>query len=95
MLGSQKQIKWAEDIKSGMDFDGMRQRANGHPIGIKAVDFVEGIEHAAFWIDYRDYTAEQLIYNLMTSGLQVKGFGFADVAELHPDGQIVFRKIQY
>lgn len=89
MIGSEKQIKWAEDIKAGKDFEELRIRCNGHPLGIKAIEFVENIRDAKFWIDSRNMTAEQMLAALMGgAGLKVKGSYNSHTAKMAEDGTI-------
>jgi hypothetical protein len=82
MIGSDKQIKWAESIRANQAeaFSKLRAIAIKSPIALKAVNFVEHIDNASFWIDHRQYSAERMIDLLLTVGLQIKGFAFGNVA---------------
>lgn len=82
MNGSEKQIKWAEDIKSKMDFAKLRKMVNGNPIAIKAIEYVENNECASFWIEYKNYSTMQLMDQLLTSGLLIKGANYDHRAKM-------------
>lgn len=82
MNGSEKQISWAEDIKSNMDFAKLRKMVNGNQIAIKAIDYVENNENAAFWIEYKNYSAMHLMDQFLTSGLLIKGSSFDHRAKM-------------
>lgn len=91
MNGSQKQIKWAEDIKASKDFSkflgkGRNEQANA--IIAKAVSFIESNDNAAFWIEYQDSSEMEMLNGLMTSGLLVKGWQFDHRATMAQDGTI-------
>lgn len=75
MNGSEKQIKWAEDIKTKMmpEFDNIKQRLSGNTIGIKAVDFVTNIDSAKFWIDNRSSNAMSILMSLQKGSLRLRG----------------------
>lgn len=90
MNGSEKQIKWAEEIKANINvekFLGKGKDENGNEIIRKAVEFVNSIEDARFWIDYRNKSAMQILTALMESGLQVKGFDFETRIKMTTDGK--------
>jgi hypothetical protein len=82
MNGSEKQIKWAEEIKSGMNFGKLRKMVNGNPIAIKAIDYVESNEIAAFWIEYKSYSGMQMMDKFLTSGLLIKGANYDHKAKM-------------
>jgi hypothetical protein len=85
MLGSQKQIKWAEDIRQGKleDFAKLEARAlNG--IAHKAISYIRDNEQASFWIDYRTASAADMLRSLLTGGISVWGFNFDRKAKLDP-----------
>lgn len=50
MNGTEKQIKWAEDIKAGMDFDSAKTAFAGNKPALKALAFIENIDSAKWWI---------------------------------------------
>lgn len=83
MKGSDKQIKWAEDIKASKaaDFASLRSKVRD-PKGIKAMDYVEAIDWAAFWIEYEKMSAMQIMNVLLRSGLLIKGWQFQDKATM-------------
>lgn len=70
MKGSEKQIRWAEQIKAGKYFIDLRNRAKS-PIAIKILDFVENIDDASFWIKYRNNAPEEMLEEMATLGLQI------------------------
>ncbi len=76
MQGSEKQIKWAQDIKAKMT-----EEAQNYLGKVEAYDVVINkilsIDHAEFWIDYRDYSLQHILQSL-PSGIRVKGFGFSN-----------------
>lgn len=91
MRGTEKQVKWAESIKASKDFSffvgkGRDERSNA--VIAKAVEFIGGIDNAAFWIDSRESSAMDLLRDLMGPGLEIKGIGFDDLAKMAPDGTI-------
>lgn len=91
MNGSQKQVKWAEDIKASKNFDQFVTAARNEQAKIivtKAVDFVKNIESASFWIDYRDYAEMDIFNSLMRGNLKVNGLGENATAKMSPDGEI-------
>jgi len=91
MLGSQKQIKWANEIRDGKlaDFAKLEERAKNE-IGQKAIAYVRDNEQASFWIDYRAVSASDMVRNLVTTGLQIRGYGFSHNATMnHRSGEII------
>lgn len=85
MLGSQKQIKWAEDIRNGKlaDFEKLGQRALNE-IAHKAISYIRDNEQASFWIDYRTVSAADMLRSLLTTGISVWGFNFDRKATIDP-----------
>lgn len=91
MNGSEKQVKWAEDIRAGKNFDAMLghgRSAEATRIIEKVVTYITSNDNAAFWIDYRDSSAMEIARDLMSCGLQVRGLGFEHRAKMAPDGTI-------
>ena len=87
MRGTEKQIKWAEDIREKImaDFDALKL----NEIGKKAVDYISDIEEAEFWIDHRDCQGLTLLQMLSKGTLRVKGLGYGHTAKIDPqDGRI-------
>lgn len=76
MKGSDKQIKWAEDIKASKatEFSALRSKVIS-PIGIKALDYIESNDVAKFWIDFRSTSVMDMLNSLLRGGLQIKGAG--------------------
>ena len=83
MQGSDKQIKWAEQIKA--------QIATGfhtftpHPVMDKATDYILNIDDARFWIEIaKSYTDNPiaLVMLFARQGLLTKGNGFDDLAKI-------------
>ena len=72
MNGSEKQIKWAEDIKAGKieKFNEIKSHAK-LPAGVKLIDYILGQEQASFWIDYRGMTPGEILHLILTSGLMI------------------------
>lgn len=69
MKGSEKQIQWAEDIKSKMDLstDGLTQR------GKEIVDWVKKIDDAKWWIDNRDVKSSKKAIEALIAGTFING----------------------
>ena len=82
MNGSEKQINWANDIKSNKNFAELRKMVNGNPIALKAIAYVENNEYASFWIEYKNLTAMQMMDRFLTSGLLIKGGEFDHRAKI-------------
>jgi hypothetical protein len=80
MKGTEKQIKWAEDIKAKMNFNELKTKAI-NPMVAKGVNFVEAIENAEFWILYRDHAAGDIVRDLFKGGILVRGAGYTDKAK--------------
>lgn len=72
MIGSVKQIKWAEDIKAGKieKFNEIKSHAKV-PAGVKLIDYILGQEQASFWIDYRGMTPGEMLHMILTNGLMI------------------------
>lgn len=97
MQGTEKQIRWANDIKAKIEkqAEAFRARAKNDEAH-KIIDFILSIDSASFWIDYRDSDFGQLLHNLARHGLRIKGFDFADNAKMDPKtGKITIGKISY
>jgi len=94
MKGSEKQIQWASGIRAEMEAqaDKLRSRAKSEA-AIKGIEFILGIEDAAFWIDYREHGLEDLLRKLVSVGLRVRGLEYADNAKMDKDGTINLGKI--
>ena len=91
MKGSEKQVKWAEEIRDGKDFDAMLghgRNAESNQIIEKAVSYVKNNDNASFWIDYRNSSAMNMLRGLMTEGLSIKGNQHDRLAKMAPDGII-------
>ena len=74
MNGSDKQITWATEIKASKteQFATLRSKVIS-PIGTKALDFIESLDSASFWIDNRDRSAMDMLTSLLRGGLSTKG----------------------
>lgn len=85
MLGSQKQTKWAEDIRNGKleDFAKLEARAKNE-IAHKAISYIRDNEQAGFWIDYRTVSASDMLRSLLTTGISIWGFSHDRKAKLDP-----------
>jgi len=94
MKGSEKQVEWASGIRAEMETqaDKLRSRARNEA-AIKGIEFILGIEHAAFWIDYRGWGMEDLLRKLVSVGLRIRGLEHADNATMDMAGDINLGKI--
>lgn len=74
MNGSEKQITWATEIKESKaeQFATLRSKVIS-PVGIKALDYIESLDNAAFWIDNRDRSPMEMLTSLLRGGLSTKG----------------------
>lgn len=86
MNGSEKQIKWAADIKRQMGLEQLVGQFN--EVADRALNYIKEIDSAVFWIDYRELNANQLMQALVTTGLSIKGHGNSHLAKMAPDGTI-------
>ncbi len=78
MNGSEKQIKWAEEIKAAKAEEFAKlYKAVRNDIGTKAISYIESNDNVAFWIDNRDRKVADLLNQLCRGGLAIKGDGFA------------------
>jgi hypothetical protein len=80
MEGTEKQIKWAKDIRD--NFQGNFPDMSSNPITQKAKDFVLGIDNAAFWLDHRKRSPQRILRDLIGGGLAIRGFQFPHRAKL-------------
>jgi len=82
MKGSEKQSKWANDIQAKM-----AKEAENYLGKVAAYDVIINkilsIDHAEFWIDYRDYSLQYILQSLPT-GIRVKGLGFRNTLKADP-----------
>lgn len=62
MNGSKEQIKWAEDIKK--NFNLMNYFGKDTLLDI-AINFINAIDDAEWWIDHREYSAQALCKRLL------------------------------
>lgn len=94
LTGSEKQIKWAMDIKSKMqaDFDKFKDMMKDSEAAIKAIKFVENIEAAKFWIDNRNFDVAGLLTLFGGQGLSYRGDECAEIAKVSVDGKITLSK---
>jgi len=73
LKGTEKQIAFAESVRSRV----VNTVKNGAKMSEKSasiVDAVLNIEFSEFWIDYREYTTQMIMRELMTIGLKYRGF---------------------
>ena len=89
MNGSEKQIKWAEDIKASKMERFNLMREHGNEMGVKAIDFILNQPNASFWIDYRLNSPDEMIRKLCTTGLEIYGGSFSHSAVLDPRTGVV------
>lgn len=77
MIGSEKQIAWANEIKAKIE-------AEAKPLYGKAECFdriltlILSIDNAKFWIDYRDRNLRSLLGSLSREGLRIKGLDYSN-----------------
>jgi len=85
MKGSEKQIKWADDIKANMkpDFDNLRSQLAGNAIALKAINFVENLDLASFWIENRDSSPMTMLNEMVQSGLRIMGCEYSHNAKFN------------
>lgn len=91
MNGSEKQVKWAEDIKASKNFDKFIDSARNEAAKVivtKAVNFVKSIDSAKFWIDYRNSSEMDIFNSLMRGGLKINGHDNNRTAKMAQDGTI-------
>jgi hypothetical protein len=91
MNGSEKQVRWAEEIKTGKNFDKFIRNAKGSKMEdfvTKAVGFVTSIENAEFWIEYRDYSEVRILDCLAKGILKPGGFSENATAKISQNGEI-------
>ena len=83
MKGTEKQIKWAEAIKATMkqDFDAIRTQFEGNAIAIKAIDFVQGLDWATYWIDNRNSNPMAMLNEIAQGNLRTRGDGYSHTAK--------------
>lgn len=83
MKGSEKQTKWAEEIKTKIETGFAAFTA--HPVIDKATAYVLGIDNASFWIDEARYHTDNpigLIMAFARDGIRIRGLGFGDLAKI-------------
>lgn len=80
MKGTEKQIKWAEEIRDKIETSLPDMSAS--PIADKAKQYLLNLDEAAFWIDHRDRTAMDLLRDLIGGGLAIRGFQFSHRAKM-------------
>ena len=75
MIGSEKQIAWAEKIKAGMedDFAAIMDQVSGNEHAVKTIEFIQNIEHASFWISYRKNVPTDMLREICSKGLRLRG----------------------
>jgi hypothetical protein len=95
LTGSEKQIKWANDIRAKVqdDFDNFKTALKDNPAAIKGIEFIENIESSRFWIDHKDFDAQGLLVLFSGElGLDFRGIEYADNARITLDGEIIISK---
>lgn len=90
MNGSEKQIKWAESIIASkqQQFEDLRTRSKSE-LGKKAVDYILSQPKASFWIDYRTYSPDDMLRQLLRGGLSIYGDNYDHKATLDPQTGII------
>jgi len=84
MKGSEKQIKWAEAIKNKMqpNFEDLQSKVNGNAPANKAINYINNLDNATFWIDNRSNTPTDMLRKLCGHGLKIRGNGYSHVAKI-------------
>jgi len=83
MNGSEKQIKWANDIiNSKQEAFAKFEQAAKNDIARKAIAYIRNNQNAAFWIDYRDTTVTDMVRALLGGTLSIYGYNFDHTAKL-------------
>lgn len=77
MKGSEKQIKWANQIQAKIAEQAKAYLGRNEKID-KAVNKILSIDNASFWIDYRDYDINLMLSSLQREGLRNRGFGYSN-----------------
>lgn len=69
LTGSEKQIKWAEDIRAKADWstEGLTPR------GKEIVDWTKGINDSKWWIENRDLKSTRDVISALTAGTFING----------------------
>lgn len=95
MKGTEKQIKWANEIKSQIKAG--FKKFNPHLIMDKATNYILKIEDASFWIDEARGCTDnpiELVMKFARSGIRIRGLGFGDIAKIdEKTGEIKIEKI--
>lgn len=73
MIGSARQIEWATEIKAKIAAEAQQSLGKSEKYD-RVINHILSIEHASFWIDYRDYSFRTLLTSLQQPGLSNKGF---------------------
>ena len=83
MKGTEKQIKWAEDIKKGMtpEFNEMIEKFKTIIPAIKVIEYIQALDYATFWIDHRKETVQDLLMQI-TRGLTIRGDKYSHTAKV-------------
>jgi hypothetical protein len=90
MKGTDKQIEYAKSIKENFSkqFEAIRNDPKTSDVAKKAIDYIEKIPYAAFWIEKKDRDPKAIIMDLFSGGLKVAGIQYANTAKMDKTGQI-------
>ena len=82
MKGSEKQITWAEEIRLNMqpEFDSLMMQVTDNAPAIKAINYINDLNWASFWIDNKRNTPTEMLRSLCGGGLQIRGSGYSHTA---------------
>ena len=85
MIGSEKQIKWAEKIQAEKkaSFEEMKNQFAGNAPALKALNFIQTLEFASFWIDNKGTDIMSFIRDICSTGLRIRGIGFSHLATIN------------
>ena len=89
MIGSEKQIKWASDIKAKIETEAAQYKGKAEHYD-KIIDFILSINDSRFWIDYRESDLRDLMTKLIKSALFVNGQDNSDCAKSDMAGVITY-----
>lgn len=95
LTGTEKQRAWATKIKTALqaDFDKFKELLADNLAAINGIEFIEGIKAAEFWIDYKSFSAQDLLeFFAGENGLDYKGRSYNDNAKIDLEGKINFTK---
>lgn len=90
MKGTEKQVAWAISIMSKVEtgLEDIKKQFAGNQPAISAIEYIENIKYAAFWIDYRECDALDMLRKFSGSGLSIRGKSHSHIAKVDKNGKI-------